>query len=94
MKIDYTFVRDIAVDPNDVAIIKAIIALGHSLDLKVVAEGVETITQLEILRRFQCDEFQGFLFSRAVPAAEFERILMNNLSQSALADPFTRLAAG
>ena len=94
VKIDYTFVRDMAIDPNDVAIIKAIIALGHSLDLKVVAEGVESVTQLEILRRFHCDEFQGFLFSRAVPAAEFERILMNNLSQSALADPFTRLAAG
>ncbi|HEY3850320.1 MAG TPA: EAL domain-containing protein [Steroidobacteraceae bacterium] len=94
VKIDYTFVRDIAIDPNDVAIIKAIIALGHSLDLKVVAEGVESATQLEILRRFHCDEFQGFLFSRAVPAAEFERILMNNLPHSAAADPFTRLAAG
>lgn len=94
VKIDYTFVRDIAIDPNDVAIIKAIIALGHSLDLKVVAEGVESATQLEILRRFHCDEFQGFLFSRAVPAADFERILMNDLPHSAAADSFTRLAAG
>jgi len=94
VKIDYTFVRDIAIDPNDVAIIKAIIALGHSLDLKVVAEGVESATQLEILRRFHCDEFQGFLFSRAVPTADFERILMNDLPHSAAADSFTRLAAG
>jgi diguanylate cyclase (GGDEF)-like protein len=94
VKIDYTFVRDIAIDPNDVAIIKAIIALGHSLDLKVVAEGVESATQLDILRRFHCDEFQGFLFSRAVPAADFERILMDNLPDSTVVDPFERLAAG
>jgi diguanylate cyclase (GGDEF)-like protein len=78
VKIDCTFVRDIAKDPNDVAIIKAIIALGHSLDLKVVAEGVESITQLEILRRFQCDEFQGFLFSEAVSAAKIASILTAN----------------
>ena len=78
VKIDCTFVRDIAKDPNDVAIIKAIIALGHSLDLKVVAEGVESITQLEILRRFQCDEFQGFLFSEAVPAAKIASLLTAN----------------
>jgi diguanylate cyclase (GGDEF)-like protein len=78
VKIDCTFVRDIAKDPNDVAIIKAIIALGHSLDLKVVAEGVESITQLEILRRYQCDEFQGFLFSEAVPSAKFASLLTAN----------------
>jgi EAL domain-containing protein (putative c-di-GMP-specific phosphodiesterase class I) len=46
------------------------------MGLKVVAEGVETATQLEILRRFGCDEFQGFLFSGAVPSAEFEHVLM------------------
>jgi len=78
VKIDYTFVRDIAADPDDLAITKAIIALGHSLDLKVVAEGVETIAQLEILRRLQCDEWQGFLFSRAVPSGEFQRLLAAN----------------
>jgi diguanylate cyclase (GGDEF)-like protein len=76
VKIDYTFIRDIAVDPNDLAITKAIIALGHSMGLKVIAEGVESETQLEILRRFRCDEFQGFLFSEAVPAAEFEQVLL------------------
>jgi diguanylate cyclase (GGDEF)-like protein len=78
VKIDYTFVRDIAADPNDLAITKAIIALGHSLGLKVVAEGVESALQLEILRRFRCDEFQGFLFSGAVPSAEFEHVLMTD----------------
>jgi diguanylate cyclase (GGDEF)-like protein len=76
VKIDYTFIRDIAADPSDLAITKAIIALGHSMGLKVVAEGVETATQLEILRRSGCDEFQGFLFRGAVPAAEFEHLLM------------------
>ncbi len=75
VKIDYTFVRDIAADPNDLAIIRAIIALGHSLELKVVAEGVESVTQLEILRRLQCDEFQGFLFSGPIPAARFATML-------------------
>jgi diguanylate cyclase (GGDEF)-like protein len=80
VKIDYTFIRDIAVDPNDLAITKAIIALGHSMGLKVVAEGVESATQLEILRRVRCDEFQGFLFSGAVPAAEFEQVLTADTS--------------
>ena len=75
VKIDHTFIRDIAADPNDLAITKAIIALGHSMGLKVVAEGVETTTQLEILRRFGCDEFQGFLHSAAVPSAEYEHQL-------------------
>jgi diguanylate cyclase (GGDEF)-like protein len=76
VKIDYAFIRDIAADPNDLAITKAIIALGHSMGLKVIAEGVETATQLEILRRFGCDQFQGFLFSGAVPSAEFEHLMM------------------
>jgi EAL domain-containing protein (putative c-di-GMP-specific phosphodiesterase class I) len=78
VKIDYTFVRDIASDPNDLAITRAIIALGHSLDLKVVAEGVESAIQLEILRRFHCDEFQGFLFSAAVPSEQFQDIMSIN----------------
>jgi diguanylate cyclase (GGDEF)-like protein len=93
VKIDCTFVRDIAKDPNDVAIIKAIIALGHSLDLKVVAEGVESITQLEILRRFQCDEFQGFLFSEAVPSAKIASILAANAhTRSAAVSNFAMVA--
>ena len=72
VKIDHTFIREIAANSNDLAITKAIIALGHSMGLKVVAEGVESAAQLEILRRSRCDEFQGFLFSGAVPPAEFE----------------------
>ena len=93
VKIDCTFVRDIAKDPNDVAIIKAIIALGHSLDLKVVAEGVESITQLEILRRYQCDEFQGFLFSEAVPSAKIASLLTANAhTRSAAVNNFAMVA--
>ncbi len=75
VKIDRAFVRDLSVDPNDLAITQAIIAMGHSMGLKVVAEGVETAVQLEILRRHRCDEFQGFLFSKAIPAAEFEQLM-------------------
>jgi diguanylate cyclase (GGDEF)-like protein len=75
VKIDRAFVRDISEDSNDLAITKAIVAMGQSMGLRVIAEGVENAVQLEILRSVQCDEFQGFLFSRGVPAAEFERLL-------------------
>ncbi len=78
VKIDYAFVRDIALDPDDSAIIKAIIALGHSLDLKVVAEGVETPGQLKILQKLGCDEYQGFLCSEAVPEGRFAQMLADN----------------
>jgi diguanylate cyclase (GGDEF)-like protein len=83
VKIDHTFIRDIAADPNDLAITRAIIALGHSMGLKVVAEGVETATQLEILRRSGCDEFQGFLHSPGVPSPEFEHQLRTALQSLA-----------
>lgn len=71
VKIDRSFVSGVAVNPEDKAIASAIIAMSHSLGLKVVAEGVETAEQLAVLRRLQCDEMQGFYFSRPVPAAEF-----------------------
>lgn len=75
LKVDQSFVRDITSDPNSAAIAKTIIAMAHSLHLKVIAEGVETIGQLDYLRQQQCDEIQGYYVSRPVPAEEFERLL-------------------
>jgi diguanylate cyclase (GGDEF)-like protein len=75
LKIDRSFVADISTDPDDAAIVRAIIALGHSLDLKIVAEGVTTPAQLEFLRAERCDAIQGFLMSAAVPAAAFAQLL-------------------
>ena len=68
LKIDQSFVRNLATDPNDAEIARAIISLGHSLGLEVVSEGVETEAQLDYLRAEGCDVLQGFLFSRPVPA--------------------------
>jgi diguanylate cyclase (GGDEF)-like protein/PAS domain S-box-containing protein len=72
IKIDSSFVRDIEEDPNDEAIIEAILAMAHSLRLSVVAEGVETAAQFEALKALGCDEYQGFHESPALPPAEFE----------------------
>jgi diguanylate cyclase (GGDEF)-like protein len=68
LKVDRAFINDLTVDADDAAIVRAIIALGHNLSLKLVAEGVETAAQLQFLRAHGCDLVQGFLLSHAVPA--------------------------
>jgi EAL domain-containing protein (putative c-di-GMP-specific phosphodiesterase class I) len=75
LKIDQGFVRDILVDHNDAAIAKMVIALGDSLGLSVIAEGVETDAQREALANMGCTNYQGYLFSRPVPVREFEALL-------------------
>ena len=72
IKVDSSFVQDIGTDANDEAIIRAIIAMTHSLKLNVVAEGVETEDQYRVLRDLECDEYQGYFFAKPLPAAEFE----------------------
>lgn len=78
LKIDQSFVRDIGADPNDAIIARAIISLGHSLGMSVIAEGVSTVEQLSFLRENGCDEMQGFLFSRPVPFDEMMRMLKDD----------------
>ena len=75
LKLDQSFVRDIDRDPDNLAIARAIINLGHNLRLSVIAEGVETIAQLDLLRQHHCDQAQGFHFARALPPAETEALL-------------------
>ena len=75
LKIDRVFINEIVSRPEDASIVRAIVSLAHSLRLKVVAEGVETPAQLDFLKAVGCDEYQGFHFSRAVPAREFERVV-------------------
>jgi diguanylate cyclase (GGDEF)-like protein/PAS domain S-box-containing protein len=75
LKIDQSFVRDVAVSGGDRAIVRSIIAMAHELGLQVIAEGIETKEQRQFLVDGQCDYGQGFLFSKAVPAEEFERLL-------------------
>ncbi len=74
LKLDGSFVRDLAA-PEDAQIALGVIALAHSLKLKVIAEGVETIGQLAFLREHACDRLQGYLFSRPMPPANFDRFM-------------------
>jgi EAL domain-containing protein (putative c-di-GMP-specific phosphodiesterase class I) len=71
LKIDRTFVNDITNDPDDEAIIRAIIAMGHTLKLKIIAEGIENHQQLVLLQAMGCDSYQGFFFSKPLTTDEF-----------------------
>ncbi|MET0858030.1 MAG: EAL domain-containing protein, partial [Telluria sp.] len=78
LKIDRAFIRDLGKDDDSAAIVRTILNLAHGLKLQVVAEGVETEQQLEILRAMACDEYQGFLFSRPVDAAAVAALFAQN----------------
>ncbi len=82
LKIDRAFVKDISTDDDDRAVIITIITLAHSLKMQVVAEGVETADQVAFLQGKNCDTFQGYYFSRPLPAREFEQFLRDRTIQS------------
>ena len=78
LKIDQSFVRDVTTDPDDAALVMAIVTLAHNLRLKVVAEGVETEEQLRFLRLLRCDQVQGSLFTKPLSAEGLEQVLASN----------------
>jgi diguanylate cyclase (GGDEF)-like protein len=82
LKIDQSFVRQISTDGDDTPIVTAVIGMARSLKLRVVAEGVETLEEVAFLRAHQCDEAQGFYFSRPVLAQQFAKLLETGLSES------------
>lgn len=82
LKIDQSFVRQISTAPDQTSIITAVIGIGRSLKLRVVAEGVETAEELAFLQAHQCDEAQGYYFCRPVPAAQFTRLLETGLTRA------------
>ena len=79
VKIDKSFIRNMHYSEQDLHLIKSIIYMAKGLQIKVVAEGVETIQQLKILQKEQCHEIQGYLFSHPVPIDEFETLLQKKI---------------
>jgi diguanylate cyclase (GGDEF)-like protein/PAS domain S-box-containing protein len=81
LKIDRAFIKDISTDPDDGAIVQTIIALGHKLGMRIVAEGVESEEQREYLQRSRCDEMQGYYFAKPLPANEFAALLSDSKAE-------------
>ena len=92
LKVDRSFIRDIAVNPDDAAITGAIISMAKNLNLKVIAEGVENEAQLAFLRAHQCDEFQGYYFSPPLTVDKLSEKLQTRHAYSSLPTQ-TRLPA-
>jgi diguanylate cyclase (GGDEF)-like protein len=86
LKIDRVFIDEIVSRQEDASIVRAIVSLAHSLRLKVVAEGVESPAQLDFLKNAGCDEYQGYHFSRPLPAADFERLIRESHSADVLTE--------
>ncbi|HVR43158.1 MAG TPA: EAL domain-containing protein [Thermoanaerobaculia bacterium] len=84
LKLDQSFVRDL-IAPQDAKIVSGVIAMAHSMSLQVMAEGVETLSQLDFLRTHDCDKLQGFLFSRPLPAESFDRYMTHHRAWRGLA---------
>ncbi|EAW37290.1 EAL domain-containing response regulator [Lyngbya sp. PCC 8106] len=80
LKLDRCFVQNIDQNPKNKIIVEAVIKMAHQLNLEVVAEGVETTAELHVLRQYQCDIIQGYLFSRPIPAQEFQALVESNKS--------------
>jgi diguanylate cyclase (GGDEF)-like protein/PAS domain S-box-containing protein len=85
LKIDQSFVKNMAFNTHDSAIIRTILALGKNLGINVIAEGVETEAQRELLTSYGCPKFQGYLFGRPVPADDFKQSLLTRLAKNSLA---------
>jgi EAL domain-containing protein (putative c-di-GMP-specific phosphodiesterase class I) len=83
LKIDRAFMRDLGADLNSAAIIESIVSLAHGLNLRVVAEGVETAGQLRLLQTVGCDEYQGYLFSKPLRADDATALLLENWAEVA-----------
>ena len=95
LKIDQSFVRQITTTPSETTIVTAVISMGRSLNLRVVAEGVENLEELAFLQAHQCDQAQGYYFSRPVAAPQFADLLAAQSARSALSPlgPFARAAS-
>jgi EAL domain-containing protein (putative c-di-GMP-specific phosphodiesterase class I) len=84
LKIDQSFVRQITTAPDETTIVTAVISMGRSLKLRVVAEGVETLEELTFLQAHQCDEAQGYYFGRPMPPEQFAKLLKNGIPEAIL----------